>query len=138
MDLSTSRQLIFGFYEVEGSGRNQWRWTAPTFAVALRPPASKSAQPVRPARLSLELYLPPNEIDQLGPITVHAATSEYELGATTYDKAGAYVFEAEVPARALCTNVLPITFAFNKYLHGSSADARDLGAVVTSISLQSE
>jgi hypothetical protein len=93
---------------------------------------------MRPATLKVELYFPANEIAQLGPITLQAATDDEELGAETFSEGGPHEFLATVPARFLCTNVLPITFSLNKYLPRSPADSRDLGAVITSVSLRSE
>lgn len=134
-DSANSRQLISGFYDIEGT-ETHWRWAGPVFTVALRPPGSP--QLMRPAKLSVQLYFPPNEIDQLGPITLRAIADDEELGATTFSEAGPHEFVATVPASSLCTNVLPITFSLDKFLPRSAADSRDLGAVITSVSLRSE
>ncbi|MFL6450190.1 MAG: hypothetical protein ACJ746_21300 [Bryobacteraceae bacterium] len=131
-DPTISRQLISGFYASE----NGWRWAGPTFTFALPPPARTGPDPLKPAKLTLSLFFPPNEIDQLGPITITATGSDYQFGKATYDKPGPYDFVVEIPPEALCTNVLPVTFSLDKYLHGSNADVRDLGVVVNRISLR--
>lgn len=132
-DPSVVRQLVSGFYEVND---NRWRWTAPSFTVAFRPPNLNYTQPLRPARLTVSLYFPQAEIDQLGPITLTASGAEDQFGQTTYNAGGSHTFVADLPARALCTNVLPVTFSLNKSFHGSGGDARSLGMVVNSFSLK--
>jgi hypothetical protein len=92
----------------------------------------------RPAKLTVDLYFPPSEMNALGPITLNASSSEHEFGAMTYYEDGPQKFEVEISPEALCTNVLPITFSLDKYLPPSRAEARELGMVVTSISLRSE
>jgi hypothetical protein len=93
---------------------------------------------MRPAQLKVQLYFPPTEIAQVGPITLLASADDKELGAITFSEAGPHEFVAVVPASILCTNVLPITFSLDKFLPPSPADSRKLGAVVNSVSLQSE
>lgn len=128
-DPSISRQLLYGFYEADG---NSWRWTGPSFGVALRVPpgiAGKTAQ------LHVQLYFPPAQIKHLGFTTLSAETGNYKYNQVTYEEGGPHDFVASVPAAALCSNVLPIYFFLDKFEKGSRKDARDLGVVVTSISL---
>jgi hypothetical protein len=134
-DLTASSQLISGFYELS---ENRWRWTAPTFTVALAPPLVAGQQATRPATLHVQLYFPPAQIDQLGPVTVEAESPGYEYGHVTYKEGGPHEFVVTIPQDALCTNLLPVTFSLDKYRPGSKNDARDLGVVVSSIRLQSE
>lgn len=127
-DPSAARQLVSGFYEVE----NGSRWTGPEFTFALPPPGG----PPRPAKVAISIYFPPSEIERLGPITITATGSEYQFGKATYDKAGPQEFVVEIPAAAFCTNVVPVTFSLDKYLHGANSDLRDLGVIVNRISLR--
>jgi hypothetical protein len=127
-DPAASKQLVVGFYPSE----NGYRWTGPTFTVAL--PADN---PAHSAEVTLSLFLPPNEIEQLGPVTITATGSEYQFGRATYDQAGAHDFTVQIPQGALsCTNVLPVTFTLDKYMHPSNGDSRELGVVVNRISLR--
>ena len=128
-DPLVSRQILYGFYDAAG---NDWRWTGPAFSVALKPPIVEAD---KGARLRVQLYFPPAEIKQLGPITLSAETVDYKYNQVTYEEGGPHEFWADVPPAALCTNVLPITFFVDKYLKGSKSDSRDLGVVVTSITL---
>ena len=91
-----------------------------------------------PASLRVQLYFPPEEVHQLGPITVQARSSDYNYGSVTYKEGGPHEFVVTVPAEALITNILPVTFCLNKYLPASKTDPRDLGTVVTSIRLENE
>ena len=131
-DPSVSKQLISGFYD---AGGNDWRWTGPLFRVALKPPVSGHSEALKPAVLHVHLYFPPDQIRHLGFITLSAETGRYKYNQVTYEEGGPHEFIAEIPAAALCTNVLPITFSLDKYLHGSTVDTRDLGVVISSISL---
>ncbi len=131
-DPTASKQLISGFYGIE----NGFRWAGPSFTFALAPPGGVGTGPAKPAKLTLSMYFPDTQIARLGPVTITATGSEYEFGKATYDKGGAYDFVVEIPPAALCTNVLPVTFSLDKYLHGSNADLRDLGVVVNRVSLR--
>lgn len=132
-DPAISKQLVAGFYASE----NGYRWAGPTFTVALAPPSSSNPSTPHAAELTISLYFPSNEIEQLGPVTITATGSEYQFGKATYDKAGLHDFTVEIPEQALaCTNVLPVTFSLDKYMHPSNGDARQLGVVVNRISLR--
>ena len=131
-DPSVSKQLVRGFYRVESG----YRWAGPSFTFALPPPARANTDAPKPAKLTLSIYFPLTQIDRLGPITSTATGSEYQFGKATYDQPGPYDFAVEIPAAAFCTNVLPVTFSLDKYLHGSNSYLRDLGVVVNRISLR--
>ncbi len=132
-DPLVSKQLIFGFYEVSD---NRWRWTAPTCMVALKPPAPLAGGPLSPVRLVVDLYFPKAEVDQLGPITLTAATACSTFGSQTYKHGGPHTFTADVPSSLLCTNILPVTISLDKFLPPSRSDSRSLGMVMNSVSLK--
>jgi hypothetical protein len=46
-----------------------------------------------------------------------------------------FFFIREIPPSRLKTNLIPLVFTFDKAFHSSSVDGRELGDVVTSISL---
>lgn len=132
-DPATAGQLLSGFYRVEGSGRdNAWRWTGSDFSVALAPPQ------VAPhgTQLRLRLYFPETQIQKLGPMTLTASIDGEPLASETYSQGGSYDFIRDVPACFLDTNVLPISFSFDRYLPKSETDPRDLGAVVLMAALE--
>jgi len=131
-DPSASKQLISGFYAIETG----FRWAGPSFTFAL-PPPSIGPGPQRPAKVTLSIYFPQNEIDQIGPVTITALGSEYQFGKVTYDEAGPHDFEVEIPPAAFsCTNVLLVTFSLDKHMRPTNGDARDLGVAVNRISLR--
>lgn len=127
---AAARQLLFGFYGIEST----WRWTGPNFGVVLRPPLGNT---VRPVRLKVELYLPPSQIEELGPVTLSAESPGFTIGSMTFEQGGAREYNTAVPLGALCTNLLPITFTFDKFAPASDRDGRDLGAVVSYVGLVS-
>jgi len=124
-DPLASKQLVSGFYPAESG----FRWAEPIFTFALPIPEREG---VRPATFRVSLYLPPNEIEQLGPVTITATGPELQFGKVTYDKAGSHDFVVEIPPAVLCcTNVLPVTFSVDKYMRRANGDRRDLAVVVT-------
>lgn len=132
-DAETANQLLAGFYGVEGgAGNNTWRWTASDFSLALAPPANAS----HGARLRLKLYFPETQIQKLGPMTLTASIDGEPLKPETFASGGTYDFVRDVPACFLDTNVLPISFAFDRYLPKSDTEGRDLGAVVLMAALE--
>ena len=133
-DLSAANQLLSGFYGVEGRGDNAWRWTGPSFSLALAPP------PVTPhgAHLLLRLYFPETQIQKLGPMTLTAFVDGEPLAPETYDKSGSYDFVRDIPACFLDTNVLPVSFSIDPYAPHSETEARDLGAVVLMAALEAK
>lgn len=133
-DPKTSKQVIYGFYDAIG---NSWRWTGPEFMVALGIPLKngKPQSDTGPAYLHLQLYFPPDEIPRLGPVTLSASSPGFKYRDVTFTAGGPQEYVSPVPAAALKTNLLPVRFTLDRYLHGSGADNRDLGVVVSSVAL---
>lgn len=131
-DPSTTSQLIEGFYDLEGSGDNAWRWTAPEVTLALAPPANAR----NGTRLVLKLYFPETQIRKVGPITLTAFVNGEQLPAETYTKPGSYDFVRDVPSCLLDTNVLPVRLSFFPYAPKSDTEARALAAVVSMAALE--
>jgi hypothetical protein len=131
-DTSTSRQLLFGFHALEES---RWRWTAQTFSIALKPPAGAER---RGARLALRLFIAPSQIKKLERMTLCAEVEGRWLGSETFAEPGEYWYSREVPAEALATSILPVTFHWERALDASLADGRELGAVVTTALLETK
>jgi hypothetical protein len=100
----------------------------------LKPPEGADE---RGAVLQLELYIPPNHIEQLGPITLNADAGGYLLRPETFRTAGKFTYSSMIPATEMETDILPVNFCIDKSIRGSGTDARDFGAVVMSIALRS-
>ncbi len=130
-DPSIANQLISGFYTNESG----FRWAGPTFTFAV--PIPKLDHELTTATFTLSLYVTPNEIEQLGPVTITATGPEAQFAKATYDKSGAYDLVVKFPRSAICcTNLLPLTFSVDKYMRGSNGDRRDLAVVVTRFKFQ--
>jgi hypothetical protein len=125
-DLSHAGQLVSGFYGVESK---KYRWTAGDFSVALRPP------PGTGSTLRLDLFIPGAQIEKIGPMTLTADVDGYELDCKTYTAGGMHTYTREGPPEALESNLVMVHFAFDKVARPSDTDARQLGAVVSSVGL---
>lgn len=128
-DPSSARQLLSGFYALDA---NPWRWTAHQFTVLLRTPPAKSAA----SRMEVKLYLSPDQIRKLGPITLRAVVNGFALQPQTFTSPGLYTYSSPVPPEALVHESAIAKFSFDKSLLPSQADGRILGAVVTAVGLQ--
>ncbi len=128
-DPSSSRQLLAGFYSLEA---NSWRWTAREFSVLLRTPPFENIV----SRMEVRLYLSPDQISKLGPITLSAKINGFALKPQTYTESGLYTYTSFIPREAFAYSSAYARFSFDKSLMPWQADGRVLGAVVTAIGLQ--
>jgi hypothetical protein len=131
-DPSIAKQLVGGFYKIEGKS---WRWTSRQFIVSLLPPLGSEQ---KGAKLSLRFFIPEDQISKLGPMTLNAEIDDYSMAPETYTKGGEHFYVREVPANLLRTNVVPVIFTFDKSSPPAGGDGRELGAVVSLISLISQ
>src|SRR3954467_218212 len=128
-DKNSGRQLIAGFYSVEGDG---WRWTKHRFAVILAiPPGANTTG----ATLQVHLYIPDSQVKNLGALTLSADVNDTELPPETFPKGGSYTYTRTLSPGLLNQPVLPVVFTFDKALQPKSYEARELGAVVSEVSL---
>ena len=116
---------IEGFYPVEPGG---FRWTKRQFAITFAGPG--------PARLILQLYISDASIQKLEAVTLTARLGNHDLAAETFRKPGQYTFERDVPARWMRPGGNRFDFTLDKSLAPSAEDARELGIVVMSASLE--
>ncbi len=128
-DSTVARQLMGGFYKIEAK---KWRWTAREFVVSLLPPPGAEQ---KGAKLDLQLFIPEDQIAKIGPMTLKAEIDDLTLLPETYSKGGSLSYVREIPPARLKTNVLPVIFTFDKAYQSGGVDGRELGAVVTMISL---
>ena len=131
-DPATANQLLSGFYNVES---NRWRWTNQDFSVALKPPPGGEQ---KGATLRLHLFIPDSQLKKLGPMTLSAELDGHPLGPETFSEEGSYIYARDIPGDALRSDLIPVTFSLDKAAPPSAQDSRELGAVVTSIELQSK
>jgi hypothetical protein len=122
-------QLLDGWYGIEDG---KWRWTAKNFSVLLKaPPGSDRSG----AELSLKLFVPDVQIRNLGPITISADIGGRALPALVLSKPEDHVYSAHVPAEVLRPGVAAVNFRLDKAAVGLNGDARELGVVVSEVSL---
>jgi hypothetical protein len=129
-DTAQAAQLLNGFYSIEG-GKS--RWTAKNFSVLLKAPPSSERSG---AELALKLYIPDVQIRNLGAMTLHADAGGHELPAQVFSRSDEYTYSARVPAAALQSGFVVVNFRLDKSSAGLNGDARELGVVVTAVSLR--
>lgn len=130
-DPAQAAQLFSGFYDIEG-GRS--RWTAKNFSVLLKAPPGSS---LSGADLRLKLYIPDVQIQKLGAMTLSADAGGHELPARTFSQPNEYTYSSHVPPEALQSGFVAVNFHLDKSAVGLNGDARELGVVVTAVSLDS-
>jgi len=130
-DPAQAAQLLNGFYGIEGE---KSRWTAKNFSVLLKaPPGSER----NGAELALKLYIPDVQIRSLGAMTLSANAGGHELPSHTFSQSNEYTYSAHVAAEALGSGFVAVNFRLDKSAVGLNGDARELGVVVTAVSLDS-
>ena len=129
-DPKLETQLISGFYGIEG---NAWRWTAHQFTAVLKVPFGASQ---RGGALELSMTVPPVVIEKLKTISLAASIDGKPLPPETYTQAGPYTYKRDVPAAWLTGDSVKVEFQLDKAMPPSGADARELGIVVGSLSLE--
>ena len=127
-DTKLAGQLTHGFYFVEGDG---WRWTARNFSVALKPPGAASGG----ATLVVRLFVPPVQIEAVGPLTLYAGIDGHALKPETYAASGTFEYTRDIPVELLDTNIVPVDFCLDKSTPPTPQDGRELGVVVTAVAL---
>ena len=133
IDMSDPRskvQLVKGFYDLEAGA---WRWTARQFDVVLSPPRD-AAQ--KGAQLVLRFSIPDPVIAKLKPLTLSASANGVKLAPEQYTAPGDFTYTRELPASALNSGNVPVSFTLDKALPPSPADTRELGVVVKEVGLE--
>ncbi|HEU0124202.1 MAG TPA: hypothetical protein VFQ91_26965 [Bryobacteraceae bacterium] len=129
-DPKTAIQLVRGFYDVED---NAWRWTAPKFAVTLRPPNDVAPEG---AKLFLEYAVPDLFLQKVPETTLTVTVGGKALAPEKIQKAGAGRLERLAPAELLKSDMVTVEFSLDKYLEAGSVDQRELGLIVSAVGFQ--
>ena len=101
-------KLLDGWYDLEGVFGGKYRWIGAT--------ASARLKPVKPGpqRLRIRGHIHENSFAHGEPVAITVAANGAEVGRTTYDRAGLFIFEADLPSAAEYTitiSALPVWHA---------------------------
>ena len=129
-DPSTATQLVSGFHAVE---QNSWRWTMKKFSVVVKPPQGSDQ---KGATLRLKIFVPDDQINRLGPITLSCDVNGTQLEPETFSKPGDTMYSRPVPPEALKGSSVKINFALDKARQPDGVDGRELGVVASLVGLQ--
>lgn len=129
-DPKATAQLLKGFHAVEG---NAWRWTAGTFAVALRPPAG-AAQ--KGARLMFKFVIPDVVLSKFKALNLSASVGGQALPPESYTTGGEFTFTRDVDARVLGGEAVNVEFKLDKSIPPGEVDQRELGVIATQVGLE--
>ena len=129
-DPKAAIQLLEGFHAVE---HDRWRWTAGKFSVTLKPPAGAEQ---KGATLVVNFAIPEPVLTQLKSTTLTASIGATQLGSATYSSAGDHAFKADVPPSAFRAEAVTVDFSLSNFLPAGTSDKRELGVVMSVISLE--
>jgi tRNA (mo5U34)-methyltransferase len=110
-------ELLYGWHEAEAGG---WRWTERVFSIRTGPAASAT----------LEVYLPPEVLSQIGAISMAIATETRTLATAVFEHPGRHTI-----TRALPPGSETVTFSLDKALPPDSGDCRERGLIVAAVTL---
>ncbi len=127
-DPSAAPQLLTGWHKVEPGG---WRWTEKSFAVLMSVPLQEL-----PALLELKFAIPEASIARLHSITLRARIGSISLPEQRYGQAGSHTYSQRAPGAAMKGDTVRIEFELDKALARGEVDDRELGVVVSSVSLE--
>jgi len=128
-DPNVASHFVKGFYEVE---ENSWRWTGKEFAVDLSAPLHSDQ---KGAQLAMKLAVPDAVIQKLASEKLSASIAGFMLEPQIYSKPGQYTYTRDVPADKLQGDVVRVDFTLDHTLPPSERDIRELGIIVSEVSL---
>lgn len=128
-DPSAKEQLPKGVYQLESG---MWRWTAGNFTVVLKTPPG-AAQ--KGATLTLNLSASDAILKEVHSQSLTASIGSKALKTEKYVDPGAHTFTADVPAAQLTGDTVSIDFSLDNSLPPGPTDRRELGVIITAVSL---
>ena len=118
-------RILRGVYPGEGL----WRWTAPSFAFKLDPPAAKATF------LELDFTVPQELMEKNPSVTLVAKINGVEVARRNYRKADRYLLASKVPPEALKRLPAEVEFAVDQSV-ADPGKGRTLGLIVVSVGLK--
>ena len=110
-------ERVSGFHDAEQGG---WRWTERVFAIR-----------AWGMSLAMELYVPPEVLERVGPVTMTIATESGELPPVTFEREGLHTVTRAIPPGAGT-----VTFSLDKSLPADESDRRERGLIVASVTMR--
>lgn len=129
-DPHAAPQLLKGFYAIEN---NSWRWTAGSFAVALRPPRNAM---LNGATLHFRFALPDAILAKAKTVTLSASVNGTALAPETYTTAGDFDYKRDVNAKLLAGEAVNIEFHMDHFVPAGAIEDRELGVIASSAGLE--
>ena len=130
-DPNAAVQLVKGFHNIE---EHSWRWTMGRFSIIFHPPEGAST---KRTQLVLHGNIPDSILKRLGPVTLTALIQTDPLGSVTVANPGPVTLTALVPAENLKGETVTFDFVLDKFIPAGTIDPRELGMILTSVSLES-
>lgn len=121
----THLRLLSGWNQAEPAG---WRWTGREFAIGFRDDRARHY-----ARMVMRVYVPPELISRLGPLTLSARVDGRELKPEVFNRSGHAIFERSLGTKPGVGPASAIHFSLDKSFVPGGTDGRELGIVVGSI-----
>jgi tRNA (mo5U34)-methyltransferase len=111
-------ELGSGWHDAEPGG---WRWTERVFSIKTSFGTS----------MTVELYVPPEMLARIGPISMAMSTERGKIPAAILEHSGPHTI-----TRALPEGSGIVTFTLDKSLPPDAADGRERGLIIASVTLQ--
>jgi hypothetical protein len=128
-DAAHAAQFVAGFYQIE---QNQWRWTGRQFVAQLSPPAGTEG---RTLKLSIAFNVTERMLKDTPSVTVSCAADGQPLPPETYSKPSSYRFLRPLPGPTSAPIVQIACQVDHTFVASENGDTRELGIMVTRISL---
>jgi tRNA (mo5U34)-methyltransferase len=111
-------QLVSGWHDVEAGG---WRWTERVFSI----------RTCFGAAMTVEVYMPPEVLTRVGPVTMEMSTEAGPLDSAIFEQAGLHTI-----TRSLAAGAGVVSFSLDKSLPPDEGDSRERGLIIAAITLQ--
>ncbi|MEX2263079.1 MAG: class I SAM-dependent methyltransferase [Bryobacteraceae bacterium] len=118
-------ELLYGWHEAEEEG---WRWTRGRFAVQARP------SHVPASLLRMRLFIPQAVMERLGSVTLYASIDGCALVPEKFTDPGIYTYHR--PLGHSGEGALEVSFWLDRILEPGEGDDRELGIIVSSLTVE--
>jgi len=128
-DAAASSQLLTGFHTLE---QGAWRWSMKRFSVSLAVPELART---RGGRLDLKITLPEAIAPPMLGARVTASIGGRSLAAYQVSRTGEQVASFDVPRDLVNAMAIVVDFELDKVIPPKEGESRELGLIITQVSL---